>query len=87
MASISVLKFEAGEKGKNSKRGGHGMTANLLKGNGRENHELICRSESSDRSGDELHRVDGGRHGPGVANENRRSWKDEVRTKKFLGIA
>jgi hypothetical protein len=45
------------------------MTAKQLKGNGRENHELICRSESGDRSGDELRRADDGRHGrPGVAN-------------------
>ena len=35
---------------------------------GRKFYELICRNESSDRSGDELRRVDGRRYGPGVAN-------------------
>lgn len=48
--------IRSGQKRKDSKRGG------------RENHELIRRNESGDRSGDELHRVNRRRHGLGLAN-------------------
>jgi hypothetical protein len=54
------------QKGKIQKRGVIGRGRHNWKG--RENYELIRRSESSDRRGDELRLVDHGRHGPGLAN-------------------
>ena len=60
---MSALKFEAIKKGK-FKNGGDWDGRH----NCGENYELIRRSESGDRGGDELRRVDRGRHGPGVAN-------------------
>jgi hypothetical protein len=64
LASISALKFEAIKKKEKFKNGGHRGGRH----NWSENCELIRRSESGDRGGDELRRIDYGRHGPGVAN-------------------
>ena len=62
MASISTPKFEAIKKEK-FKNGGDWDGRH----NCGENYELIRRSESGDRGGDGLGRVDRGRHGPRLA--------------------
>ena len=59
VASINTPKFEATYKTGKTKNGGDWDGRN----NCRENYELIHRSESGDRGGDELRRVDRGRHG------------------------
>ena len=56
--------IRSGQKGKNSKPGVIRVAA-IIEG---KNYELIRRNESGDRSGDKLRSVDGGRHGPGLAN-------------------
>jgi hypothetical protein len=64
-ASISALKFEAIKKGKIQKTGVVGRVAAIIEG---KIMNLSVETEGGDRGGDELRRIDGGRHGPGVAN-------------------